>query len=249
MSLDTFRWMKLWDKAMSDVNSAEASIFRGMPHKSLFIVESSECNQAKLVLRRRLRREPIAKETLKETKATTPESETLLRWIDAVAPCACFSDLTNRMPIPANAATVATGNSAVNCQRTDRSGRHFKPMNRELRELIDNQMQHVRKGCLSDPHKSVVRIHQVNPLTYKAHTAQSTGSTEDDNVWLNRPLNTPTVVIARAERAMSDHHEESNGRKEVTCLGGEEQITPRTKNFIPLTVLPHQLDSQDLNCR
>lgn len=228
--LDTFHWMKRWDGIMNDVNSAESSTLRGLLHKALFIVESSECNRVKLLLRRKLRREPLAKETLKDAKATIPEAETLLRRVDAVAQCVAFCDLSNQMPPSAKVTgPAATVNGAVNRQRTNRRGRYLKPMNREVLKLIGNQMDHVRKGCMSDPHKSIVRIHRVNPMNGKAHAARSTGSNENDNVWLNRLLNAPSVGIARAERVASDHCEESNGRKEVSRLGGEEQLTQRTE--------------------
>lgn len=171
--LDAFHWVKRWDNVVSDVNSAEASVFRGMIHKSLFVVESSEFNWVKFMLRRELKREPLAKETLKEAKATMPEAETLLRQIDAVVQCACFSDLTNQMPVPANTNQLlpAPVNTAVQWQRNDRSSRCFKPLSREMRKLIDNQMKHVRDGCLSDPHKSIVEIHRVNPINDEACTA------------------------------------------------------------------------------
>lgn len=71
--LDCFHWCKRWDLVLKDSKSAEASVFRGMVHNALFVVETSEFNRAKFVLQSKLKRTPNTKEILKEAKATIPE--------------------------------------------------------------------------------------------------------------------------------------------------------------------------------
>jgi hypothetical protein len=92
-------------------------------------------------------------------------------------------------------------------------------------------MSHVRKGCLSDPPKDVIRLHRINPVTGKGFSGRSTGTNENDNMFLNRLLNTPSIGLARAERIISDHYEASNAKKEVSRLGGQQHLTNRTEKL------------------
>jgi hypothetical protein len=118
--------------------------------------------------------------------------------------------------------------------RGNKERRFFKRMSPEIRKAIDNQMGHVRKGCLSDPPKELVSIHRINPVNGKGFSARSTGTNENDNMFLNRLLNTPSIGLARAERVISDHYEQSNGKKEVSRQGGPEHITARTEKLYTL---------------
>jgi len=45
---------------------------------------------------------------------------------------------------------------------------------------ISNQLEHTRKGCLSDPPSNIVKIHRFNPKTKKTHSARGTSSLENE---------------------------------------------------------------------
>ncbi|CAB9518949.1 hypothetical protein SEMRO_976_G226890.1 [Seminavis robusta] len=112
--------------------------------------------------------------------------------------------------------------------------RFLKPMTAAVRNTITNLLGHVGQGCLSDPPADKVKIHRVNPNTDKAFTARSTGTNEVDNRALNRLLNSAVVGIARAERVLSDHYEQSNLRKRVRRLGEEEPVSCRLDKMLLL---------------
>jgi hypothetical protein len=175
----------------------------------------------------KLKREPTNKEVIKEAKATIPEKETLKRRVEAIVQYVCFSDLTATMPVAANA--VEAKQTGPITSNHGKKRRFFRVMTDEVCRLVDNQMKHVIKGCLLDPPKEVVKIHQVNPVTGKAFSGRSTGTNENDNMFLNRLLNTPSIGLSRAERVISDHYEASNEKKQVSRLGGDEQLTTHTE--------------------
>jgi hypothetical protein len=52
---------------------------------------------------------------------------------------------------------------------------------------------------------------------------------KNDNIFLNRLLNTPSVGLPRAKRVISDHYEASNEKKQMLRLGGKEQLRTRTE--------------------
>lgn len=147
--LDAFHWCKRWDNVLCNTNSGQAAVFRGMIHEALCIVETSEFNRAKFVLRGKLKKEPTTKEMLKEAKATIPEAETSQRRVEAVVQHCCFSDLAADVPQAANAILPEVAQSGPMANRRGRTSlRYFRPMSAEVRNLIGNQLGHVSKGLL-----------------------------------------------------------------------------------------------------
>jgi hypothetical protein len=67
-------------------------------------------------------------------------------------------------------------------------------------------------------------------------------------MFLNCLLNHPSIGLPRAERVISDNYENSNAHKQVSRLGGEEQITNRTEKLYTLNSihLSCGLDKKDL---
>jgi hypothetical protein len=53
--LDPFHWFKRWDKLLLETQSEEASIFRGLMRRAVFVVTPEEFNRAKTVITEKLR--------------------------------------------------------------------------------------------------------------------------------------------------------------------------------------------------
>ena len=218
VKLDTFHWIERWDVLLFDKDSAEAAMFRGMLHQMLFVVEHSECQRARFFLVSKGNRNPTSQQILKEAKATIPGPDKLARRLSSLLRCVFFMDSCLDAEPPAS---------------RDNKQRFFKPMTDKLRRKLETQKSHVTNGCLSDPSFAAtgVRIHRVNPKTGKARTGRSTGTNENDNMLVLRTLNSPTVGVARADRVISDHCEQSNEKKKVNRLGEEPAITHRTEKI------------------
>ena len=119
------------------------------------------------------------------------------------------------------------------------------PRRIQIRQLLNNQLEHVQKGCLSDPPSDIIKIHRVNPKTKEVKTARGTGGCENDHRWLNDLLEAPSVGIARAERVIDDFYEMSNDRKLVNRLGMKEQPTYRTDKLLFLNSLARSCGFDD----
>jgi len=118
--------------------------------------------------------------------------------------------------------------------RTDRpkkASRLFKPLTKELKTFISNQMSHINNNCLSDPHKNVIKVTRVNPKMGKAFVSCSAGPLENINRQFNSLLNAPMVGIARADRVINNHIEQSNDRKRMTRLGKGQSVTVQTEKL------------------
>ena len=231
--LDCYHWCARWDPLLDDTTGGKAELFRGLLRKALFVVEPGEHNRAKCFLQRstkfrKLCRSPTTHEVLKEAKGTIPDGVRLGQRVQAVLDHCFFEDVNN--DIPSTLPAVA----AVGTSRPKQSERFFKPLTDKMKDLISNQMSHVKNGCLSDPHKSVLKMFCINPTSGKTYTARSTGTNEVDNRYLNRLLNTPSVGTQRADRVTSDHCEQTNEKKRVSRLGEGAALTHRTEKLCVL---------------
>ena len=92
------------------------------------------------------------------------------------------------------------------------SGKYRKPVRDQIQTLLD----HIRKGCLSDPPGVV--LHRENPITGQIFCSRGTSSCETDNLWLDALTGT-SLGIARADRLISTYLAISNHRKEIKRTG------------------------------
>ena len=61
IKLDVYHWFARWDEAMADVRSPEASVFRHLMRRAMYIVENSEFTRVQYLLRSKLNRQPTTK--------------------------------------------------------------------------------------------------------------------------------------------------------------------------------------------
>ena len=59
--------------------------------------------------------------------------------------------------------------------------RFFKGNSTDLQQVVQDQMSHVDKGCLSDPPASVVNLFRVNPVSMETFCVRGTNTNERDN--------------------------------------------------------------------
>jgi hypothetical protein len=237
VKLDQFHWIKRWDDVLYDPRSAEAGIFRTSMRRAVFVIENHEFERVRHILSRKLRREPTTKEILKDAKATIPAPDDFKIRVEAVIRYMYLNDVTLDLQVMAVNAEASNDDSENKTSGETKGGRFLKRLNKDIKRLIQNQLKHVVKGCLSHPPASVVRLHRVNPRNNKTFTARSTGTCEADARQMNSLLNTPSVGIARAERVINDFYEQSNDRKRVSRLGEEQALTSRVERLLLLNSL------------
>jgi len=217
VKLDCFHWQQRWDPCLCDTKSEKTIAFRSLMRRAIFVTETNEHNRAKELLgKRNPSRQPAAHEIYKEAKATIPDPELSERRVMAVIQSLMKKDADGELE------SATTG---------EPKSRFFKRGAMTL-NTIANQLEHVRKGCLSDPTSDAVKIHQFNAKTKKTHTARGTSSLE--NEWLfihHHVLSTPATGLARAEKALHNCFEASNDKKRVTRLGEEPEVSARTESL------------------
>jgi len=207
VKLDVFHWFMRWDDILLNKSSKEASFFRHLMRRAIFVVEDAEHARV-----RYLKPGITPKEIHKYTKATIPPAEILTKRLQCTLNHIFMRDYETD--------TQNTTDSEEQPQRK-RYLKHFDtyvkkgPRRVRIRQLINNQVEHVEKGCLSDPPSDIVKIHRINPRTKEVRSARGTGGCENDHRWLNDLLDAPSVGVARAERVIDDFYEMSNDRKLV----------------------------------
>jgi len=224
--LDSFHWMVRWDDIMCDKTSENTTIFRTLMRRALFFVENAELERAKRILIQR-KKEPTTKAIYKEAKATIPTPEFLERRVMAVIHALMGKDTES--DLRRTTADGVDGDVAS-------EGRFFKRGAETLNTIV-NQLEHVKKGCLSDPHMSVVELHRFNKTTLKTCSARGSSSIEVDNRWVLNALNTPSVGLTRAERIIWDYYEASNDRKKIKRLGAVGECATRAEQLQMLHAL------------
>ncbi|CAB9529634.1 hypothetical protein SEMRO_2567_G331470.1 [Seminavis robusta] len=226
VKLDSWHWHERWEGIIHDKKSAEAQVFYYLMRRATYVTEDSELERAKEAYQRRTGREPTKKQLMKEAKSTIPPKDILKSRVEEVLRYVHHNDSLVDLE-ESNLARVsdpADGEQVV-------TRRRFFSTNRALvARTIKNQMKHVEHGCLSDPPKEVMEIHQVNPYTEQAFSSRSTGTNEADNRLLNRLFKEATTVgIARAERITFDHYEKTNDNRAVKRLGAPMPITSHSE--------------------
>jgi len=214
--------MVRWDDIVHDKTSENTTTFHMLMRRALFLVENAELERAKQVLMQR-KKKPTTQATYKEAKPTIPIPQFLERRVMASIHTLMGKDTESdlrRTTIDPNTAAAAT----------TKEGRFFKRGAATLNAIV-NQLEHVKKGCLSDPHMDVAELHRFNKTTLKTFSARGLSSIEVDNRWVLNSLNTPSVGLTRAERITWGYCEASNDRKKAKRLGAMAEFSTRTEQL------------------
>jgi len=190
------------------------------------MVEEEEYNRVRALLFAKTKKEPNAYEVLKAAKSITPPPEILEKRVLSVLHTCMEKDLElDRQQ--------TIGTSSKNEKR------FFKPGALTLNTIV-NQMEHVKKGCLSDPASTVFPVHRHNQTTQKTYTARGTGGNEAAWRYINRILDTPAIGLSRADQVINNYFEADNDKKRVSRLGEKPEETSRTEQLQAL----HRLASK-----
>jgi len=224
VKLDPFHWMKRWDVILFKPKNETSGMFRGMMSRALFAVNDAELARARGVVQEKLNRTPTYKEVMIESNAVIPPKDLLLRNVQAV--------LAHFRSIDALIDTRRTNNPGTvhpkQYLKSSTSPIYVNGKKTSVQNVIDNQLSHIARDCLSDPPGNIVNLFRTNPLSGKTYCARGTPASEADNYWLNM-LAGSTIGIHRAERLIATFFEMSNERKRVRRLGEVEHPTFRTE--------------------
>jgi len=229
VKLDNFHWGQRWDPIMFDLQSEKTTIFRTMMRRAVFVIENSELERAKAALLKK-KKTCTPHEVFKAAKATMPPPEELEARVMAVIHCVMEKDLEIDL---------------ANTENPEKPEKRFFKASPLTLNTINNQMQHVRNGCLSDPPASFIKIHRINEKTGKVYSARSTGSVEVCWRCLHHMLDTPSISFTRAEQTINNYFEMSNDRKKVTRLGQEAEVTTRTEQLQALHAMASRCGFKD----
>jgi len=235
VKLDNFHWAKRHDPIMCDLKSEKTIVFRTMMRRAVFFVEDSEYTRAKEALMKRKKTNTATPaEILKEAKATILPPDKLEARVMAVIHCVMRKDLETDI----NNTRLADGE--------EKEKRFLKP-GPETLNTINNQLEHVRRGCLSDPPADIVPIHRINTKTGKVYTARSTGSVEVAWRYIHHILDTPSIGFTRAEQVINNYLEVSNDKKKTSRLGQEPEVTSRTEQLQALHSMASRCGFSDVD--
>jgi len=212
---DLFHWEERCEVILYDSKSEKAIVFRTLMLQAIFVIEPHEFERTKQLLISK-GKTPTNRDILKAAKATIPPPDILERRIMST-----LHTLMQKDHEVDRART--TGNTPGNPPAAAAVSRFFKRGAETLNTIV-RQMEHVKKGCLSDPDASVVKIHRYNPKTKKTYSARSTGSNEVDNRCVLNSMETPTISITKADIKFNNYYEGSNDRKRVNRLGEDPQL-------------------------
>ena len=233
--LDVFHWDKRWDGLLAEPTSMEAKTFRGLLKRATFVVEPTEYERAKSVVKQRLTKakkltadeQPTHRQIMKEARSVIPPPATLRDNAMAVLRYIFMFDLSIEV-------RKATRNAD---DQSELPRPFFKPLNAKLRDLLNQQMLHIDSGCLSDPEN--LQLHRQNAKTKVMYTARGTSSVENGNLYLDA-LTGKAIGIARADRLLGTFFEIDNDRKRINRLGewaGYDIFTHRTERLAMLNSL------------
>jgi len=188
VKLDCFHWQQRWNECLCDKHSEKTVVFRSLMRRAVFVAKTSEHSRAKETLtERHPSRQPTPREIFKEAKATIPNPEPLERRVMSVIQSLVKKD----------------DDGEVQNATTGQPKKRFFKRGAITLDTISNQLEHMRKGCLSDPPSTTVKIHRLNPKTKKTHLARGMSSLE--NEWLfvhHHMLSTPATGLTCAEKAL-----------------------------------------------
>jgi len=142
--LDCFHWQQRWDGAMYDVKSEKTTIFRSLMRRALFVTEDTEYRRVRDLLLSQ-NKSATPREVLKQAKATMPPPDLLERRVMAVIHSLMEKDL-----------------EVDKIRTTDPNNKEprFFKRGADTLNLTNNQLEHVRNGCSSDPSDKVVQLHR-----------------------------------------------------------------------------------------
>jgi len=135
VKLDSFHWMKRWDKALLKPSSEKGHIFRAAMSRALFVTPPNEFNEAKDRLMKKFKKkkpdgwQPTIRQMLKEANSRIPMPETLALRVNSLIRYLKFQDAETDMQI----ATWGDDN------RVDLPLRYFKN-SRETESIIREQL-------------------------------------------------------------------------------------------------------------
>jgi len=160
VKLDTFHWQQRWDDILFDKNSKKTVIFRKLMRRAVYLTEDSECDRAKAFLIKKCTKQPTPSEMFKEAKSAIPLADLLEKRVMAVIHALMEKDSQ------ADQNRLVTSSSNSNEVQT----RFFKRGAQTLNTTM-NQLEHVKKGCLSDPPSDILKTFRTNPRTGKTFAA------------------------------------------------------------------------------
>jgi len=229
VGLDCFHWMKRWDKALAKPKSEKGAIFRASMSQAVFVIPTEEYDRAKkrLMDRRKANKrgnkndkgdwEPSVRQIRKEANAIIPPPDKLQQRVMALIRYCKFCDAETDVAI-----ATRVENS------TDPLPLRFFKNAKEAEDVIQEQVSHVAKGCLSDPPN--IAMHHLNPKTNKCYARRGTSSIESDHRGLDQ-LTGNHVGVGLCDRKSSTYFELLNEKKRLNRLGGDDYGTHRTETL------------------
>lgn len=196
------------------------------------MVEDEEHSRVHALLFAKKQKEPAPGEVLKNAKSVIPPAKQLEKRV--------LSDIRTCMEKDQELDWQQTlGTTSVNNEK-----RFFKPGTGALNAIV-NQLEHVKKGCSSDPPADVFPVHWHNPTTKKTCTARCTGGNEA--AWQHNKclLDTPAIGLSRAKQVINNYIEADNDRKRVSRLGGQPEETSRMEQLQALHTLASECGFND----
>lgn len=221
IKLDIFHWLKRWEPIIADSKSVSSGgVFRATMSQALYIIDPIEWSDCKARLQEKKERPPTYKEIVREARSIVPKKEILLQRIQRAFFYFMYQDNIEAAKQPSGTPIL-------------------KKFNKDLRDLIKSQLDHVRTGCLSDPDPNWFCVHRTNPVTGKSFTCRGTSSNESDNLQLEF-LTGKSIGITRAIRLLGDFFERSNDNKRINRLGEEDYKTYRIEALLLIRTLARE---------
>jgi hypothetical protein len=235
VKLDSFHWFQRWDNVLYDINSEEAAIFRGLMRRAVKVCDDEEYARAKEVARAKLSKRlgegavPTHRQIMLEARVVIPPKEELEKNVLAVLSYCYSNDAALEL-------RKMQGDS--NSDLTKYPTPFFKSMTHKVlgrktvRDAILNQMDHIKKDCLSDV--PGINLYQMNADDNKVYCCRGTSSNETDNFFINC-ITGSSVGIGRCDRLLSTFFEVSIERKRCYRMGESKRndlfFTHRTERL------------------
>jgi hypothetical protein len=175
IKLVVFHWLKRWNLVLMEPSSAQGGIFRGLMSRALFCIEPGEYEDAKQrvrekLVKKKLQRDPMPREIIKEARSIIPEPEALRKNVEAVLSYINAKDCEIELSL----STRADDDTSPAPKRFLKST--------GIRQLVRDQLRHVDCGCLSDPPVDVVNIWRLNLKSGITYVSRGTNTNERDNL-------------------------------------------------------------------
>jgi len=239
VKLDVFHWMRRWDSILVNSKLEKGAIFRTSMSRAVFLTTSDEYEQAqRRLIDRRVKKDPNDKEwrptvrqIMKEGNSMIPEPVILQQRVMALIRYCKFCDAET---------DILIASRPEGCE--DPLPLCFFKKSMEAENIVQEQMSHVVKGCLSDP--SDLSVHQRNPKTGLFYCRRGTSSIESDHRGLDQLMGNH-VGIGLCDQKASTYFELLNEKKRINRLGGDDYGTHRTESLAILNSLPSSCGYED----